>query len=135
MRPSKLPRITPSPEFVTPNPNVDVIPFNTEEQAELTHAFVSAHLPWWVIEDYKLWKFFRRYIPGAFIPNRHKLSGQLLQTEVDKIEAAITLRMRDLYATMQWDGWLNKQRQNLLAFMLTAGGEVSNLILQKYVEV
>lgn len=110
-----------------------VIPYDTDAQSEfnsdLCRTFVSTGWSWRTVENYEVQKLFQRHAPGAFLPDRKKLAGPLLQMEVEKVEQGITVRMKGTYATLQWDGWVNRRRLNLLAFMVSAAREVRLLFI------
>ncbi|KDQ11884.1 hypothetical protein BOTBODRAFT_162332 [Botryobasidium botryosum FD-172 SS1] len=105
----------------------NILPFDTQTQSEfsdLCRTFVSAGWAWSTIDNPEVRALFAKYIPGAAVPGRKKLSGPLLQIELKKVEDRITKRMAGHYGTLQCDGWKNVKKNHLLAFMVSAAGEV-----------
>ncbi|KDQ09947.1 hypothetical protein BOTBODRAFT_116600 [Botryobasidium botryosum FD-172 SS1] len=105
-----------------------MLPFDTKTQSkflsQLCRAFISAGWAWSTIEDPEVCALFQRYVPGATLPGRKKLSGLSLQNELKKVELGITERMAGHYATLQCNRWKNVKKTHLVAFMITAAGEI-----------
>ncbi|KAJ6616252.1 ribonuclease H-like domain-containing protein [Mycena sp. CBHHK59/15] len=53
-------------------------------------------------------KFFNDWVPGAELPGRRALSGRILDTEVENIQADIQKKVKDEFATASVDGWSTK---------------------------
>jgi len=53
-----------------------------EFQHDLCLAIISSGILWNAISDVQLRHFFAKWIPGAEVPDRHKLSGPILDKEV-----------------------------------------------------
>ncbi|KAJ6559004.1 hypothetical protein B0H10DRAFT_2236338 [Mycena sp. CBHHK59/15] len=53
-------------------------------------------------------KFFNDWVPGAELPGQRALSGRILDTEVENIQADIQKKVKDEFATASVDGWSTK---------------------------
>ena len=102
-------------------------PWTKETRDEFQHglclAFVSSGLPWNVINDVQLRYFLEKWIPGAEIPNCHKLAGPILN-KVKRVTPKIRLRTQGRFATGQSDGWKNIAKASVIMSMLTVDFEV-----------
>lgn len=68
--------------------------------------------------------FFRDWVPGAKLPDRHKLSGPILRSEVEASNSAMHDDIKGRIAIGMSDGWKNIKRDSLLATMLSVDYKV-----------
>jgi hypothetical protein len=66
--------------------------------------------------------------PGAVIPDRKKLSGQILDDEVKMTEDRVKLKVQGKVSTGQCDGWKNNAKKSVVSTMVTVENEVSHLL-------
>ncbi|KAI0771477.1 ribonuclease H-like domain-containing protein [Trametes elegans] len=59
-------------------------------------------------------KFFKRWLPEAFIPSRKVLSGRILDEEAQRVTREMQRNVIGRYATGQCDGWKNITRDSLV---------------------
>jgi hypothetical protein len=91
---------------------------------KLLQAFVSAGISFNAINDPELRALFHDYVPGAKLPTRQSLSGQVLDRQVAKLQGTITSDLKGAYATVQCDRWKDISKKHFVAFMFTARHEV-----------
>jgi hypothetical protein len=98
---------------------------NTPEiDQQFLRAFISAGWSYNSVTDPEVKKLFTMMNSHYKVPNRNKLSGPLLDREFERTQKRITERQRGHYATGQCDGWKDLSKNSLLAFLVTANGEV-----------
>ena len=86
--------------------------------------FVSSGLAWNAISDVQMCHFLAKWIPGAEIPDCHKLSGPILNEEAKRVTSKIRLRTQGCFATGQSDGWKNVAKASVITSMITVDFEV-----------
>jgi hypothetical protein len=92
----------------------------------MLRAFVSAGWAFNSITDPEVQKLFHDFFPGAILPTRQKLSEQVLNREVVRMQGTLKQDVKGAYATIQCDGWKDISKKHLVAFMYTANWEVSS---------
>ena len=95
-----------------------------EIDQQFLRAFISAGWSYNSVTDPEVKKLFAMMNSHYKVPNRNKLSGPLLDREFECTQKRITERQRGHYATGQCDGWKDLSKNSLLAFLVTANGEV-----------
>ncbi|KAI0352260.1 hypothetical protein OH77DRAFT_1409607 [Trametes cingulata] len=68
--------------------------------------------------------FFGKWLPGAKVPDRRKLSGAFLDAAVSTAHAATQSRARGQLATGASDGWRNIAKTNVITSTMTVGGQI-----------
>ena len=104
--------------------------FNPQRQVQfenqMLRAFVSAGWAFNSITDPEVQKLFHDFFPGAILPTRQKLSEQILNWEVVRMQGSLKQDIKGAYATIQCNGWKDISKKHLVAFMYTANREVSS---------
>jgi len=95
-----------------------------EFQHDLCLAIISSGISWNAISDAQLRHFFAKWIPGAEIPDRCKLSGPMLDKEVTHIISKTKLHTTGHFATGQCDGWKNIAKASVVTSMIIVDFEV-----------
>ncbi|KAH7922722.1 hypothetical protein BV22DRAFT_1106461 [Leucogyrophana mollusca] len=85
--------------------------------------FVSAGIPWNAANDPEVQKFVVKWIPGAKVPDRWRMSGVLLDRQVVKVEARTKEQIQGKLATGQCDGWKNIAKASLVSSMVSVDFE------------
>ncbi|KAI9450427.1 hypothetical protein BJY52DRAFT_1100490, partial [Lactarius psammicola] len=80
---------------------------------------IATRSSWNTAHNPQMRLFVEKWIPGAIIPDRHTLSGPILDREAGKVEEKLKLRFKGRKATFQTDGWKNKARQAIIATMVS----------------
>ncbi|TFY78156.1 hypothetical protein EWM64_g5859 [Hericium alpestre] len=96
-----------------------------EFEEDILRAFVSAGYSFNSIHDPEVQKFYAKYLPGARLPNRKGLAGQIIDHEVVKMKSSLRVaRNANTFATLQCDGLKDVSKKHLVAFMYTAKCQV-----------
>jgi hypothetical protein len=95
-----------------------------EFDQDICKLFVSCGFAWNAASNPEMGLFFRKWIPGAMVPDRRSLSGRVLDGEVAKVEARTKERIAGKMATGQCDGWKNVAKTSIVTSMITVEHEV-----------
>ncbi|QRV84724.1 hAT family dimerization protein [Ceratobasidium sp. AG-Ba] len=88
-------------------------------ESDLCKLWVANGFPWHAINQPQTQLFFQNWLPEAKLPDRHKLSGDILRQEVELANASMREAVKGRIATGMSDGWKNIKRNYLLASMLS----------------
>jgi hypothetical protein len=99
-----------------------------EFNEDLLKLFVSCGFAWNAASNPQLGLFIEKYIPGARVPDRRALAGQILDGEVAKVEARTKERIQGKVATGQCDGWKNVAKTSVVTSMITVEHEVKLML-------
>jgi hypothetical protein len=88
-------------------------------ESDLCKMFVANGFAWNAVNQPQTHLFFEAWIPGAKLPDRRKLSGSILQHEVNTAHTSMREAVEGRIATGMSDGWKNIKRNALLASMLS----------------
>ncbi|KAH9055820.1 hypothetical protein EDB83DRAFT_2209343, partial [Lactarius deliciosus] len=101
--------------------------WNPELQQEFGEDFckllIATRFSWNMAQNPQMRLFFKKWIPGAVIPDCRTLSGPILDREAGKVEDKLKLKLKGQKATLQTDGWKNKARQAIIATMVSVDFE------------
>ncbi len=108
-------------------------PWNASRQKEfsedLCKLFIMCNIAWNVAENAQLHLFFHKWVPGAVIPDRRKLSGTYLDEAADQVRSETVKKVQGSLGTGQSDGWKNVAKTSVVASMMSVNGEVCPHIL------
>ncbi|KDN35726.1 hypothetical protein RSAG8_11349, partial [Rhizoctonia solani AG-8 WAC10335] len=90
-----------------------------ELEADLCKLFVANGWAWHGINGPETQIFFEKWFPATTLPDRHKLSGPILQRELEAANASMRNAISGRVATGMSDGWKNIRRNSLIASMLS----------------
>ncbi|EUC55842.1 DUF659 family protein, partial [Rhizoctonia solani AG-3 Rhs1AP] len=90
-----------------------------ELEADLCKLFVANGWAWQGVNGPETQIFFQKWFPAATLPDRHKLSGPILQSELEAANASMRDAISGRVATGMSDGWKNIKRNSLIASMLS----------------
>jgi hypothetical protein len=65
-----------------------------------------------------------KWIPGAVVPDRHTLSGSILDRQSQRVETQMKDKLNGKLATGQCDGWKNNAKVSVVTMMVTVDNEV-----------
>ncbi|KAI0323704.1 hypothetical protein GY45DRAFT_1264165, partial [Cubamyces sp. BRFM 1775] len=82
------------------------------------------NIPWNAAANPQLDLFFEKWVPGAKVPDRRKLSGKYLQDAADTVKNSIRTAVLGQYATGQSDGWKNIAKTSVITSMMSVNREV-----------
>ncbi|KDN33692.1 hypothetical protein RSAG8_13216, partial [Rhizoctonia solani AG-8 WAC10335] len=88
-------------------------------ESDLCRLWVALGIPWHGINHPQAHIFFHNWRPDAKVPDRHKLSGPILQREVESAREAMHKAVNGQIAIGMSDGWKNIRRNSLLASLLS----------------
>ncbi|KDN49419.1 hypothetical protein RSAG8_02121, partial [Rhizoctonia solani AG-8 WAC10335] len=88
-------------------------------ESDLCKLWVALGIPWHGINHPQAHIFFHNWRPDAKVPDRHKLSGPILQHEVGSAREAMRKAVDGQIAIGMSDGWKNIRRNSLLASLLS----------------
>jgi len=91
---------------------------------DLCDLFVSCGIAWNAASNPQLALFCNKWIPGADIPDRQFLSGQVLKERVADVEGNIKREVAGKMGMGQCDGWKNISKVPLVASMITVEYQV-----------
>jgi hypothetical protein len=99
-------------------------------ETDLCRMLVSCDIPWSAVSNPEMKKFLEKWsIADITLPDRRTLSGPILATEVEKVEADTKRRILNAstsrLAMGQCDGWKSISKKPLLGTMMTVNREVS----------
>ncbi|KAI0349246.1 hypothetical protein OH77DRAFT_1594337, partial [Trametes cingulata] len=77
------------------------------------------NIPWNVADNAELELFFEKWVPGAKIPDRRKLSGTYLDEAVESVIQKTRTDVRTKFATGQSDGWKNIAKTSVITSMMS----------------
>ena len=69
--------------------------------------------------------FIGKWIPDVAQQDRRIISGQVLDSEVNKVEEKVISKVKGKMATGQCDGWDNIAKTHVVTSMITVEHEVS----------
>jgi hypothetical protein len=93
-------------------------------ESDLCKMWEANGFPWQAINQLQTRIFFRNWFATAKLPDRHKLSGLILQNEVRSTNASMSTAIKGRVATGMSDGWKNIKRDSLIASMLSVDYKV-----------
>ncbi|CCO38076.1 hypothetical protein BN14_12240 [Rhizoctonia solani AG-1 IB] len=86
-------------------------------QADILRLFVSNNIALRAVDSVETRIFFNKYFPGAQLPTRQALGGDILKEAVQKSEEHMVKAVYGKMATGMSDGWKDKRKRALLAYM------------------
>jgi hypothetical protein len=98
-------------------------------QADILRLFVANNFALRAVESVETCLFFDKYVPGARLPTRQALGGRILKEAVRKSEEHMVKAVYGKMATGLSDGWKDKRKRALLAYMANVDATVC-LMLQ-----
>ncbi|QRW20585.1 hAT family dimerization protein [Rhizoctonia solani] len=97
---------------------LNLTPAKTEIfQAKILRLFIANNIALCAIDSVETWLFFNQYFPGAPLPTRQALAGQILKEAVWKLEENMVKAVYGKMATGLSNGWKDKRKRALLAYM------------------
>lgn len=84
----------------------------------------SAGFPLSWVDNAEWIDFCTEFLPAAKLPSRKTLTRRLLPAAVEALRASARAAAKGHEATLQADGWTGTNNHHLLAFMITANGQV-----------
>lgn len=97
---------------------------NHELAQDLCRVFLMCNIPWNAIDNTEMILFLQKYLPGATIPERRKLSGTYLDTAVTRAQALTRARVQGKLGTGSSDGWKDIVKTPVIASMMAVDREV-----------
>ncbi|KAG8791459.1 hypothetical protein FRC12_009168 [Ceratobasidium sp. 428] len=93
----------------------------SELESDLCKLWVANGWAWHSINGPETQAFFLKWFPAVTLPDRHKLSGPILQRELESANSSMKHSIGGRLATGMSDGWKNINRSSLIASMLSVG--------------
>jgi hypothetical protein len=90
----------------------------------LCRTAVSAGWAWNSLSDPEFQSMMKIIRPDLKIPDRRKLSGHILNQEVDRVVQALKDQVEGRIATGMCDGWKNVSKTSVIASMITVDYQV-----------
>ncbi|KAJ2984582.1 hypothetical protein NUW54_g10457 [Trametes sanguinea] len=90
---------------------------------DLLRFFVMCNIPWNAADSTQAELFFGKWLPGAKIPDRRKLSGSCLDAEVQHACAHTKSHVHGKLATGQSDGWKNIAKTSVITSVMSVEGQ------------
>jgi hypothetical protein len=87
--------------------------------------FVSCRFAWRAIDDPEMHIFMKKWA-GADVTDWKALGGQILDSEVQRVEAQMRQRVEGKVGMGQCDGWKNVAKTLVCTSMITVEKQVSN---------
>ncbi|CAE6454793.1 unnamed protein product [Rhizoctonia solani] len=87
--------------------------------SDLCKLWIANGFAWHAINAPETYNFFQKWLPGATLPDRHKLSGPILRTQLEAANASMHNAISGRLATGMSDGWKNVRRNALIASILS----------------
>ncbi|KAF8595789.1 hypothetical protein BDV93DRAFT_416285, partial [Ceratobasidium sp. AG-I] len=97
----------------------------TRFESDICKLWVANGWSWNSINNPQTRMFFDSWRPEAKLPDRHKLSGAVLEGEVETANTLMREAVKGRIATGMSDGWKNIRRTSLLASMLSVDYKAS----------
>ncbi|KDN44419.1 hypothetical protein RSAG8_05466, partial [Rhizoctonia solani AG-8 WAC10335] len=94
-------------------------------ESDLCKLWVALGIPWHGINHPQAHIFFHNWRPNAKLPDRHRLSGSILQHEVESAREAMHKEVEGQIAIGMSDGWKNIRHNALLASLMSVNYTVS----------
>jgi hypothetical protein len=94
--------------------------------SDLCKLIAATHSSWNWANNPQTFKFFAKWIPSATVKDAAKLSGMVLDKEVEKVRERMKIAVRGKYGTGQQDGVKNIARDSIMATSVTVEGVVSS---------
>ncbi|KAJ7725007.1 ribonuclease H-like domain-containing protein [Mycena maculata] len=98
-------------------------PWSADQQEEfgqdLCRLFVACGWSWKAVANPQFKLFFDKYLPAAKLPDRHVLSGRILDKEADKVIARTRQLIEGKLATYSEDSWTNIAKTHVDTSMLS----------------
>jgi hypothetical protein len=95
-----------------------------EFESDMCKMFASCGWAWNSASNPQFHGFFSKWVPDAHVPDRRKLSGPVLDTEVKGVEERVKVKVEGQFATGHCDGWKNVSKTSVIGTMITVDGEV-----------
>ena len=96
-----------------------------EFKCDLVDLFVVCSVPWNVANNPQTHNFAEKWLPeDVVIPDRHVLSGCVLNSQVKKVKDQICKKVTRKLATGQCDGWKNIAKTSVVAMVMSVENEV-----------
>ncbi|QRW17960.1 hAT family dimerization protein [Rhizoctonia solani] len=86
---------------------------------DLCKLWIANGFAWHAINAPETYKFFQKWLPGATLPDCHKLSGPILWTQLEAANTSMHNAISGRLATGMSDGWKNVRCNALIASMLS----------------
>ncbi|KAH7305757.1 hypothetical protein B0J17DRAFT_719574 [Rhizoctonia solani] len=98
--------------------------------SDLCKLWVANWWAWHGINAPETQAFFQKWFPAVTLPDHHKLSGSILQRELESANSSMQNSISGWLATGMSDGWKNIKRNSLIASMLSVDyvGKSLNMI-------
>ncbi|EKM54999.1 uncharacterized protein PHACADRAFT_95926 [Phanerochaete carnosa HHB-10118-sp] len=93
----------------------------------ITRLTASANLPHRWVENHEWVTLVAKFIPGAKLFSRNKLTKTLIPQELERVQGLAQKNLKDLKVaegTFQLDGWTGGNYHHFLGFMFMAGSKV-----------
>ncbi|KAJ6628811.1 hypothetical protein B0H10DRAFT_2259901 [Mycena sp. CBHHK59/15] len=94
-------------------------PAQDEFAQDLCKLFVACNMPWNSASNPQLNLFFSKYVPEAKIPDRHVLSGRILDSLAAQAEAGMKSNVAGRLGTGQCDGWKTNAKAAIISTSVT----------------
>ena len=95
-----------------------------EFNEDLCKFLIANKVSWNTANNPETRLFFKKWIPGAVVPDRRTLSGPILDREAEKVEEKLKEKLKGKLGTYVTDGWKNKAKQSIVAGMVNVRSEV-----------
>jgi hypothetical protein len=107
-------------------------PWSAEKQARFERRIVrltaAAGFPLSWVDNIEWIDFVEEFLPAAKSPSRKTLTRRLLPSAIKDLRAEVIAAVKGHEATIQADGWTGVNTHHLIAFMITANGQVGSLV-------
>lgn len=84
-----------------------------EFELDLLRLIATLRLPYAIVQSPEMEVFVAKWIPGARLPDRHKLSGPLLEKEALAVVLRRKVDLQGKLATYVYDGWKDGKKRNI----------------------
>lgn len=95
-----------------------------EFESDLCKLFIAANIPWYGAQNAELYLFVNKWVPGAKVPDRRKLSGELLDKETEEVVKKTRSMVKAKPATGVSDMWKNVARTDVLTSLMNVERKV-----------
>ena len=96
-----------------------------EFECDLVDLFVACGVPWNAANNPQTHNFAEKWLPeDVVVPDRHVLSGRVLNSQVKKVEDRIHKKVTGKLTTGQCDGWKNIAKTSVVATVMSVENEV-----------
>ncbi|KAJ2992405.1 hypothetical protein NUW54_g7945 [Trametes sanguinea] len=90
---------------------------------DLLRLFIMCNIPWNAADSTQMELFFAKWLPGAKLPDRRKLSGSCLDSAVGHACAHTKSHVHGKLATGQSDGWKNIAKTSVITSVMSVEGQ------------